>query len=191
MLVARRAPQLAQASQRRCYRRITPTGTSFDGDVIFAVCPLDGPSAPPPQVEAVAVAALGMAIERAVRLAWVAMGSLVSRIGRAEVSQSVREDANVVTVRASIAPLHAEARVSSVQISQRLAGHPITILETRGDWLQVRGEDAYEGWIHRGYIEYRRACDAGCSSAPVVRLSCGRRHTDVVRPLPLGAWVAA
>jgi L-aminopeptidase/D-esterase-like protein len=61
--------QLAQASSAALFRRITPTGTSFDGDVIFAVCPLDGPTAPPPQVEGLAVAALEEAVERAVRFA--------------------------------------------------------------------------------------------------------------------------
>jgi L-aminopeptidase/D-esterase-like protein len=61
--------QLAQASSAALFRRITPTGTSFDGDVIFAICPLDGPSAPSPQVEGLAVAALEQAVERAVRLA--------------------------------------------------------------------------------------------------------------------------
>ena len=61
--------QLAQASSAALYKRITPTGTSFDGDIIFAVCPADGPAAPPPQVEGIAVAALEEAVERAVRLA--------------------------------------------------------------------------------------------------------------------------
>jgi L-aminopeptidase/D-esterase-like protein len=61
--------QLAQASGAGLFRRITPTGTSFDGDVIFAVCPIDGPPAPPPQAEGLAVAALEIAVERAVRLA--------------------------------------------------------------------------------------------------------------------------
>src|SRR3712207_7176832 len=41
--------------------------SSFDGDVVFAVCPAAAPSAPPIQVEALAVAALETAIERAVR----------------------------------------------------------------------------------------------------------------------------
>ena len=54
-----------------------------------------------------------------------------------------------------IAPMHAEARVSSAQISQRLAGHVVTVLATDGDWLRVRGEDGYEGWMHRGYVEPR------------------------------------
>ena len=61
--------QLAQASSAALFRRITPTGTSFDGDVIFAICPLDGPPAPPPQVEGLAVWALEQAVEHAVRLA--------------------------------------------------------------------------------------------------------------------------
>jgi L-aminopeptidase/D-esterase-like protein len=61
--------QLAQASSAALYRRVTPTGTSFDGDVIFAICPLDGPPAPPAQVEGLTVAALEIAVERAVRLA--------------------------------------------------------------------------------------------------------------------------
>jgi L-aminopeptidase/D-esterase-like protein len=61
--------QLAQASAAALFRRITPTGTSFDGDVIFAVCPADGPPAPAPQVEGLAAFALENAIERAVTLA--------------------------------------------------------------------------------------------------------------------------
>lgn len=61
--------QLAQASSAALFRRITPSGTSFDGDVIFAVCPLDGPAAPAPQIEGLAVTALEQAVERAVRLA--------------------------------------------------------------------------------------------------------------------------
>jgi L-aminopeptidase/D-esterase-like protein len=61
--------QVAQASAAGLFRRITPTGTSFDGDVIFAVCPVEGPSATPSQVEGLAVTALENAVERAVRLA--------------------------------------------------------------------------------------------------------------------------
>ena len=61
--------QLAQASSAALFKRITPTGTSFDGDVIFAICPVDGPTAPPPQAEGLASLALENAVERAVRLA--------------------------------------------------------------------------------------------------------------------------
>jgi L-aminopeptidase/D-esterase-like protein len=61
--------QLACAAGAALARRITPVGTSFDGDVIFATAPLEGASAHPLQVEALAVQALEQAIERAVRLA--------------------------------------------------------------------------------------------------------------------------
>ena len=61
--------QLARAAGAALYRRITPVGTSFDGDVVFALGPLEGRPAPALAVEALAVDALERAIERAVRLA--------------------------------------------------------------------------------------------------------------------------
>jgi L-aminopeptidase/D-esterase-like protein len=61
--------QLARAATAALYRRITPTGTSLDGDVVFALAPTTGAPASPMQAEALAASALEMAIERAVRLA--------------------------------------------------------------------------------------------------------------------------
>jgi L-aminopeptidase/D-esterase-like protein len=61
--------QLASAAGAALARRITPAGTTFDGDVIFAACPLRGAATPPTQVEVLAVRVLETAIERAVRLA--------------------------------------------------------------------------------------------------------------------------
>jgi L-aminopeptidase/D-esterase-like protein len=64
---------LAKAAGAALYRRITPTGTSLDGDVVFAACPVDarrprvGQVAP--HIEVLAVEALESAIERAVRAA--------------------------------------------------------------------------------------------------------------------------
>lgn len=59
---------LARAASAALYRRITPVGTAFDGDVVFATAPTeDGVQASPAQVEALAVHALESAIERAVR----------------------------------------------------------------------------------------------------------------------------
>jgi gamma-D-glutamyl-L-lysine dipeptidyl-peptidase len=58
----------------------------------------------------------------------------------------------IARVRSAVAPLLAEARVSSEQISQRVRGHAVTILESRGDWVRVRGDDEYEGWTHQGYL---------------------------------------
>ncbi|HUF28103.1 MAG TPA: P1 family peptidase [Gemmatimonadaceae bacterium] len=60
---------LAAAAGAALHRRITPSGTSFDGDVIFAVGPLEGATASPLHVEGLAALALEEAIERAVRLA--------------------------------------------------------------------------------------------------------------------------
>jgi len=61
--------QIAAATSAAFFRRITPCGTSFDGDVIFAACPPTGRAAPMPVVEALAVAAMERAIERSVRTA--------------------------------------------------------------------------------------------------------------------------
>lgn len=100
-------------------------------------------------------------------------------------------------VRAPIAPLHPEPRITSGQSSQLLAGHPVDILEARDEWLLVCGEDGYEGWMHRGYLALAER-DAGWASrrSPDVerepRLSLGcltRTETGGVRRLPLGAWL--
>ena len=61
--------QLAFAASAALYRRITPTGTSVDGDIIFALGPMAGDAAPVMQVESLAVDALEQAIENAVRFA--------------------------------------------------------------------------------------------------------------------------
>ena len=62
--------QLARAAAAALHRRITPCGTTFDGDVIFAVCPPAPPTAAAPlALEALAVAALEEAVEQAVRRA--------------------------------------------------------------------------------------------------------------------------
>jgi gamma-D-glutamyl-L-lysine dipeptidyl-peptidase len=97
-----------------------------------------------------------------------------------------------VVVRASIAPMHTESRVSSPQTSQRLAGHTIAVLEVAGDWLRVRGEDGYDGWMHRGYVA--AGGDERSSDAARQTLSLGCVVHDAAtgssRALPLAAWLA-
>ena len=97
---------------------------------------------------------------------------------------------DVAVVRAAIAPMHAEARVSSAQISQRLAGHAVTVLFTEGEWMRVRGEDDYEGWMHRGYADVPGEPPARSAEC---RLSLGcvvhDRQQGWSRALPLGAWL--
>jgi gamma-D-glutamyl-L-lysine dipeptidyl-peptidase len=90
------------------------------------------------------------------------------------------------TVRAPVAPLHAEARVASPQISQFLAGARLEVLEDVGEWLRVRGPDGYDGWINRGYL------DAALDWQPewLLSLGCTVRCDDgLQRFLPLGARV--
>ena len=53
-------------------------------------------------------------------------------------------------VRSPIAPMYLEPYVASTQISQRLSGHDLELLEEQDDWYRVRGADGYEGWIHWG-----------------------------------------
>ncbi len=61
--------QVARAATAAYHRRIAPAGSSFDGDIVFALSPMEGPRASLAQAESLAVAALESAIERAVRLA--------------------------------------------------------------------------------------------------------------------------
>lgn len=61
--------QLARAAGAALFKRITPAGTSFDGDVVFALCNPSAPRGALMPLEMLATAALEDAIERAVRLA--------------------------------------------------------------------------------------------------------------------------
>ena len=95
-------------------------------------------------------------------------------------------------VVAAVAPLHAEPKVSSTQISQYLAGAALAILEDLRDWLFVRGGDGYEGWMHQGYVARIRPAvmrpnggQARISLGAAVRDRAGTR-----RELPLGASLA-
>ena len=61
-------------------------------------------------------------------------------------------DVDCAAVLTPVAPLFAEARVASAQISQLVAGKVVELLERRDDWFRIRGPDEYEGWLHRGYL---------------------------------------
>lgn len=105
----------------------------------------------------------------------------------------VAPGARVALIRSSIAPIHAEPRVSSPQISQRLAWHPVEILAASGDWKQIRGTDGYEGWVHAGYLAPVEALGREVDGWPgEARVSLGCEVTGTtgrsVR-LPLGAFV--
>jgi cell wall-associated NlpC family hydrolase len=96
-------------------------------------------------------------------------------------------------VVAAVAPLHAEPKISSTQISQHLAGAALAILEDLGDWLRVRGADGYEGWMHRGYLARTRATPPSENGRRAARVSLGAIVCDRAgtrRELPLGATLA-
>ncbi|HEU4995424.1 MAG TPA: C40 family peptidase [Gemmatimonadaceae bacterium] len=92
-------------------------------------------------------------------------------------------------VRVPIAPMYGEPYVASPQISQRLSGHLVDLLDQQEDWFLARGMDRYEGWIHRGFLApvpqngSKRAAD-------MTRISLGCFTRDPAgqhRSLPLGA----
>ena len=92
-------------------------------------------------------------------------------------------------VRTPIAPMYADPNVTSAQISQRLAGHDVELLEAREDWYFVRGSDGYEGWVHRGFFAPAPPPTAR-GSAQTVRISLGcvaGNPSGTRRALPLGA----
>jgi L-aminopeptidase/D-esterase-like protein len=60
---------IARAATAAYHRRIAPAGSRVDGDIVFALAPMAGPDGDAGQAEMLAVEALEMAIERAVRLA--------------------------------------------------------------------------------------------------------------------------
>lgn len=91
-------------------------------------------------------------------------------------------------VRVAVAPLHHEPAVSSPQVSQRVAGQLVTVLAEHGDWRRVAGDDGYEGWMHRGYLE-----PVGQGDEIGDLVSCGCTVATVagaIRPLPLGATLS-
>ncbi|HEU5173866.1 MAG TPA: C40 family peptidase [Gemmatimonadaceae bacterium] len=96
----------------------------------------------------------------------------------------------LAVVVSAVAPLHAEPRVSSPQVSQRLAGERVEVLDWESEWLLVRGSDGYDGWMHSGYLQPTHHAEMPGDAR--VSLGCIVRGADgVVRPLPLGAALAS
>lgn len=95
-------------------------------------------------------------------------------------------------VRAPVAPMHGEPRISSPMVSQQLAGHRVDALAEEGEWVRIRGVDAYEGWIHSGFIAKAPATTAR-QSRRTTRISLGcstRTASGASRVLPLRAFLS-
>ena len=103
-----------------------------------------------------------------------------------ESSQRARDDVTrMVRVATPVAPLLGEPRAAAQLTSQYLSGQLLGVLDERGDWVHVRGADAYEGWMHAGYLAQagaRPLQDQRFSLGCIVRGATGQR-----RALPLGA----
>lgn len=96
------------------------------------------------------------------------------------------EEHTQVVVKTPLAPLFAEPKVASAQISQLLAGRSCDVLESRDAWFLVRGPDEYEGWINRGFL------DNTALPTVDVRISLGcvtSNGSGAQRPMPLGAFL--
>ena len=94
---------------------------------------------------------------------------------------------------AALAPVLREANVRAEQVTQLVLGETATVLEAAAEWLHVRhDDDAYPGWVHRGYVrELERAAATawrdralGWSMGALVRVE------RAVARLPLRARVA-
>jgi cell wall-associated NlpC family hydrolase len=101
-------------------------------------------------------------------------------------------DPSCAIVRTPVAPVFAEPRVASPQISQLVAGRCLELLEKRNDWYRIRGPDQYEGWLHRGYLS--PAPEEGArqtSNLDRVSLGCITTNGDGGRrAMPLGALLS-
>lgn len=105
-------------------------------------------------------------------------------------------DARFGLVRAAVAPVHGEPRISSAQVSQYVLGHRLDLLSRREMWWRVRGEDGYIGWVHHGYLEcgaeeWAREWELGAAGEPVVSLGaelCDEAGRSFIR-LPWGARI--
>jgi cell wall-associated NlpC family hydrolase len=101
-------------------------------------------------------------------------------------------DPTRAAVRTPLAPMFAEPRVASAQISQLVAGRIVDLCEKRDDWYRVIGPDEYEGWLHRGYLAPLPGENAR-QSGHLSRVSLGCVTTDGQggrRAMPLGALLA-
>lgn len=104
----------------------------------------------------------------------------------------MKSDPDCAIVRTPLAPVFAEPRVASAQISQLVAGRCLDLLEKRDDWYRIRGPDEYEGWLHRGYLSPAPE-DGARQRVNLDRLSLGCITTNGDggrRAMPLGSLLS-
>jgi gamma-D-glutamyl-L-lysine dipeptidyl-peptidase len=99
-------------------------------------------------------------------------------------------------VRSPIAPVYSEPRLPGTQISQLVLGMRVELLARTGDWLRIRGEDGYHGWLHDGYAltgddDWALAWERGSAGESVVSLDADLVDEDggVIARLPWGGRI--
>ena len=96
-------------------------------------------------------------------------------------------------VRTPLAPMHGEPRIGSQMISQQVGGRVVEVIDEEGDWVRARGADAYEGWMHVGFLA-RTDIAPGRESIGDARISLGcvvQSGSDCHRALPFRAILGA
>jgi SH3-like domain-containing protein len=63
-------------------------------------------------------------------------------------------------VRSALTPVRATPDVRAELVSEELLGSGLAVLERSDEWVRVRGEDNYEGWVHAGGLILRTAREA-------------------------------
>ena len=99
-------------------------------------------------------------------------------------------------VRAAIAPVYRRPTMNSTLLSQYPMGARLTLLNRRGRFWRVRGEDGHIGWVHGGYLvrgelEWALAWERAEGGDPVVSLGAAVQDEaeHIFARLPWGARV--
>jgi gamma-D-glutamyl-L-lysine dipeptidyl-peptidase len=97
-------------------------------------------------------------------------------------------------VTSAVAPVYAQPRLPAPQISQLVLGMRVEQLSRSGDWLRIRGEDGYIGWVHDGYVrtgsdDWAYAWERASYGEPIVSLGAELWDEDG-RPLSRLPWGA-
>jgi hypothetical protein len=136
-------------------------------------------------------AALALSARVAQLDGWRAVQDEVQRLPEADPDERVH-----ALVTSAVAPMLADPRVATTQVSQVVLGSRLVVLRRSGRWLQCRSPDGYIGWVHAGYVALRdeaqaRAWDAGTGGDPCVSLGAQLRdgNGEILMRLPWGARV--
>jgi cell wall-associated NlpC family hydrolase len=99
-------------------------------------------------------------------------------------------------VNVALTPVRREASVRAEQISQELMGSVLEIIERQEEWVLIKGEDSYEGWVNLGALHLCGADEArawraaeGGVSAVVLEATIVDEDWEPLVALPWGARV--